>query len=179
MLLYKKSNLSMLNLPFSFYFDNNKENKFLKINVLNNLSYFLVNKYNNNKIKIIINKNKLTHFKKIYNLLFNSSNLNNQALSLKLVGIGYKAVIFYIQNTKETWLSLYLGYSHKHFILVPRFINIVTKKKRTILQFNGNLNNIKNFINLLKKFKKPNYYTGKGIFKFDENFKLKQGKKKV
>lgn len=93
---------------------------------------------------------------------------------LKLVGVGYRA--FNVENSKRL-LSLKLGYSHSIYYKVSnelQFHNL----KFTKLNISGNsVNAIEQAAAVIRSFKKPEPYKGKGILYEVERVKLKDGKK--
>lgn len=95
-------------------------------------------------------------------------------VKLVLIGIGYKA------SVENNALILKLGYSHDIIYNIPNDIKIelVPKQKDITLLISGNNHQkVKQAAVEIRKFKLPEPYKGKGIRYFNENIKLKQGKK--
>jgi len=94
-------------------------------------------------------------------------------IKFRLVGVGYKA------NLKKNVLILRLGFSHRHFFRLPSKILLTKIKKRppTFLIKGSDLDLIKNTAFILRSFKKPEPYKGKGVALLNELAKLKEGKK--
>lgn len=91
---------------------------------------------------------------------------------LKFVGIGYK---LWVTNYKKI-LLFKLGYSHSiYFKLTLDFFNLKFTKLFIISNFYGNLMEISSVI---RRFKLPEPYKGKGILYSTEKIKIKGGKKK-
>ena len=94
-------------------------------------------------------------------------------VKLKFIGVGYKAFL------KKNFLILRLGFSHKIFCTIPKIVKISKIKKRPptflLKSFDLNVLNLTSF--LIRSFKKPEPYKGKGILFVNEYVKLKQGKK--
>lgn len=94
---------------------------------------------------------------------------------LKLVGVGYKA--FDVDNYESTLLSLKLGYSHPIYFKIPEESQIFCLKKTKLFVFGNSYQNITQTASLLKSYKKPEPYKGKGILYETEKINLKEGKK--
>ena len=93
-------------------------------------------------------------------------------LSLKFVGVGYKAALY------KNVLVLRLGFCHKLFIHQNLVTLTRTKKRPPTFLFKGpDLNIIRSTAFLLRSFKKPEPYKGKGVVLLNEHLKLKEGKK--
>nr|YP_009092434.1 ribosomal protein L6 [Gloeochaete wittrockiana]AIM52020.1 ribosomal protein L6 [Gloeochaete wittrockiana] len=98
---------------------------------------------------------------------------------LKLYGLGYRAFIFCIENSKEKWLNLQLGYSHKLCVSIPSYINVNISNKNTIQLSGGNMFLVTQYASHLIGLKKTNPYSGKGISYENKLFTKKVGKKKT
>jgi len=93
---------------------------------------------------------------------------------LKLVGLGYRAYIL----TKKIglFLHLQLGYSHSLYFKIPKNLKIICLKP-TIILFLGECYQLVNKITtLIRSYKTPEPYKGKGILYIDEKVILKPGK---
>ena len=93
---------------------------------------------------------------------------------LRLEGVSYKV---FNKNLKNfNLIEFRLGYSHSIF-LRPSINVSVTCSKSTKLFLKGNLFDVSQQAALIKKYRTPEVYKGKGILYQNENIKLKQGKK--
>jgi len=94
-------------------------------------------------------------------------------MKLKFVGVGYK------MNLKKNLLLFRLGFSHKIFCSLPPLVKISKIKKRppTFILKSFDLNLLRETSFLIRSFKKPEPYKGKGIVFLNEFLKLKEGKK--
>jgi large subunit ribosomal protein L6 len=91
---------------------------------------------------------------------------------LKLVGIGYRAII------EKDKLVLKLGFSHLIFLEIPKGIEIICKKPSLILLKGYDLLMLTQFAALIRSYKIPEPYKGKGILYKGEKIRRKEGKKK-
>lgn len=90
---------------------------------------------------------------------------------LKFIGVGYK---IFFTNYKSI-LLLKLGYSHNiYFKIHQNFFNLKSVKLFIFSNFYQKLLKISS---LIRSFKYPEPYKGKGILYENEKIKLKQGKK--
>jgi hypothetical protein len=91
---------------------------------------------------------------------------------LRLIGVGYRF------SVHLNMIAFKIGYSHLILYLVP-YLFSVQKKGKNILLFFGTLGMFVSYISfLIKGFKIPNVYTGKGIRFKKEKLFIKQGKTK-
>jgi large subunit ribosomal protein L6 len=93
---------------------------------------------------------------------------------LELVGVGYKASI----DAENNVLHLKLGLSHDINIKIPPSIRVFCLKPTLICCTSTNLQNVSQFAAIIKSFKPPEVYKGKGIRYRNELIVQKQGKKK-
>lgn len=99
--------------------------------------------------------------------------LNNICIKLKLVGVGYK-----VSRAKNSnILHFRLGYSHSIFFKCPFYFKIDILKGNIIYISGSSLENISSFAAIIRNYKLPEPYKGKGIFYLNEKIKLKIGKK--
>lgn len=96
---------------------------------------------------------------------------SNFKKSLELVGVGYRAHLF------KNYLVLKLGYSHLIYVNIPKTIKIICIKPTKIYIIGSNKEEINLFAKLIKSYKKPEPYKGKGFLYEDEKIELKEGKK--
>jgi len=93
-------------------------------------------------------------------------------LDLELVGVGYKAAV----NGKK--LTLQLGYSHDIEYDIPDGISIVCAKP-TSISVNGYCKKqVGDVAAVLRGYRKPEPYKGKGVIRVGEFVYRKEGKKK-
>lgn len=94
---------------------------------------------------------------------------------IKLVGIGYKALVKNIFN--KNFLVLKLGYSHNIYFKIPFDITITCLKSDKIFIQSNSYKNITQIAAIIKSYKLPEPYKGKGILYENEKILLKEGKK--
>jgi len=90
---------------------------------------------------------------------------------LTIVGVGYRASI----NNKI--LLLKLGYSHPVFIKIPPHLTVKCVKPTVISIFGNNKQEVNQMAALIKSYKMPEPYKGKGILYQDEKILRKEGKR--
>jgi len=91
----------------------------------------------------------------------------------RIVGRGYK-----LYNDKNN-LVFRLGYSHSIYYLLPMTMYLAKKEKSSFFWriYGQDLEKGRSLLHYLKNFKQPNIYSSKGIFRANEWFIKKQGKK--
>ena len=94
---------------------------------------------------------------------------------LKLIGVGYR--VFDVKNLKEQLLSFKLGYSHSIYFKIPIKSQIFCLKKTKLFVYGNSYHNITQTASLIRSYKKPEPYKGKGILYENEKIILKEGKK--
>nr|WAQ70079.1 ribosomal protein L6 [Rhizosolenia setigera] len=141
-------------------FFTSKKKKLLKISQKNLLIYknFLLYNVDSNSRLIITDLKNFLFFKKI-----------------TLVGLGFKSVLF--ETPDSNILKLQLGYSHSIYLKLPDNLNIKILKFNTLFISSTNLNILNFFVKLLKTFKIPDSYKGKGVVYEYEVINIKEGKK--
>ena len=92
---------------------------------------------------------------------------------LNIVGVGYKAVI---KNEKDV-LALRLGFSHQIFIKIPLFLKVYCIKSTKIAIFGNNKQDVSQMAAIIRSYKTPEPYKGKGILYQNEKITQKEGKK--
>jgi large subunit ribosomal protein L6 len=125
--------------------------------------------FNNKKLKILVNIYNI-NIKQIINEISHKSKQK-----LNLVGIGYRARIIKISNILI--LHFKLGYSHQIYFKIPKYVFIICPKPTKIFIFGSKQQKINQLAALIKSYKIPEPYKGKGIFYDNENVVLKEGKK--
>jgi len=96
-------------------------------------------------------------------------------VQLKLVGVGYKVMLEEIQGV--SFLILKLGYSHHISIKIPSNLKVACPKNTRISILGANQQEVNNFAAVIRSYKKPEPYKGKGILYHDEKIILKEGKR--
>ena len=89
---------------------------------------------------------------------------------LKIVGVGYRASI---QGDK---LTVNAGYSHPVVLTIPNGIKLELPKPTEIIVSGINKELVGEFSAEIRKIRKPNVYSGKGIMYVDEHIIRKEGK---
>lgn len=94
---------------------------------------------------------------------------------LKLIGVGYRG--FEVEEFKTQVLMFKLGYSHPLYFNLPNHLNIYCLKFTKLFIFSNSYQNVTQTAALIRSYKKPEPYKGKGILYETEKIKLKEGKK--
>lgn len=94
---------------------------------------------------------------------------------LVLVGVGYKVVLLQISNINI--LHLKLGYSHSIFIKVPKTLQIFCLKANKFFIKGDSYRFVTQIAAIIRAYKTPEPYKGKGILYSTEKITLKEGKK--
>ena len=95
-------------------------------------------------------------------------------ISLRIVGVGYRA--FLDQNQK--FLNFKLGYSHNLKYQVPESIRAFLLEPTRICLFGVDKNQVSQVASIIRGFKPPERYKGKGIRFTTEKVYISQGKRK-
>lgn len=104
------------------------------------------------------------------------STLNN-VLKKKLIlfGIGFRSWS-YKANDSKNYLILKIGFSRDVLVEIPKSVIAISLKPTLILLKSVNKSKLSQFVSLIRSFKKPDIYKGKGIQYINEIVKLKVGK---
>ena len=94
---------------------------------------------------------------------------------LMFVGVGYK--VFPIELFKNQLLQIKLGYSHQVYFKVSNNLKVYCHKATTIFISSNSNQNVSQTAALIRSYKKPEPYKGKGILYNNEKIVLKEGKK--
>lgn len=89
---------------------------------------------------------------------------------LLIKGVGYKA------NLLGDKIEIHTGYSHPHTIEIPSGITLEVPKPTEINVIGIDKQKVGQFAAILRKVRKPNVYSGKGIMYDDEIIRRKEGK---
>lgn len=94
---------------------------------------------------------------------------------LKTVGVGYR--FFTFDNFNSKLLMFKLGYSHKLYFKVPEKLKIISLKFTKLFIYGKSYEEVSEISSLIRSYKKPEPYKGKGILYYNEKIILKEGKK--
>lgn len=94
---------------------------------------------------------------------------------LKFVGVGYRA--FKTDDFNDSLLMFKLGYSHPLYFKISKNLNIFCLKLTKIFVFGHSFHHVTQTASLIRSYKKPEPYKGKGILHETEKIILKEGKK--
>lgn len=94
---------------------------------------------------------------------------------LKLVGVGYR--VFDVDNLKNKLLLFKLGYSHFWYFKISDEAKKFCLKMTKLFIYGNSYQNITQIASLIRSYKKPEPYKGKGILYDTEKIVLKEGKK--
>lgn len=157
---YFKSKNSLI-----FWFDN-------KTCIIDTSGFYLLFVRN----KLLISKSKLFDF--ISNSKIKLYLLEIEAkisLKIKLFGLGYK--IFEITSFNSKILFFKLGFSHFIYYKIPDNIQIYIVKSLQLYMNSYSFYTAMFNLAIIKFFKKPDSYKGKGFVGVNDNLKLKPGKR--
>jgi large subunit ribosomal protein L6 len=94
---------------------------------------------------------------------------------LQFVGVGYRA--FQVDNFENKLLLFKLGYSHPLYFKISKELRIFCLKLTKLFIFGNSYQSVNQTSSLIRSYKKPEPYKGKGILYVNEKIKLKEGKK--
>lgn len=94
---------------------------------------------------------------------------------LKFVGVGYRS--FDVEEFENKLLMLKLGYSHSLYFKIPENLTIFCLKFTKLFIYGNSYQNVTQTASLIRSYKKPEPYKGKGILYETEKIILKEGKK--
>lgn len=94
---------------------------------------------------------------------------------LKFIGVGYR--VFSSDTFPGQLLFFKLGYSHFIYFKIPSKVNIYCLKMTRLFIYGHSYQAISQISSLIRSYKKPEPYKGKGILYNTEKIKLKEGKK--
>lgn len=93
---------------------------------------------------------------------------------VKFVGTGYRATIEEIDG--EKYVSLKIGYPYQPKLKIPENLTVSSPNPTRLLIEGINKQQVKLFAAVIREYRKPEPYKGKGIFVDDETITLKQKK---
>jgi len=177
--------------------------KFISIIYCDNLRIVLIKGYSTQKIlklKLKLNINKKTNTINVTKIPFDTvsnrekvffkklqgttTSLIKQAIyevsstiykKLNFVGVGYKA--FSIKVNSLNLIKFKLGYSHDIFIKVFNNTDINLYKSNILFISGNSFQDVSKLTSLIRNYKLPEPYKGKGILYENEIINLKEGKK--
>ena len=91
------------------------------------------------------------------------------------MGVGYRA--FDVENFENKLLFFKLGYSHPIFFKITNNLRIVSLKFTKLFICGNSYQSIAQTASLIRSYKKPEPYKGKGILYDNEKITIKEGKK--
>lgn len=109
----------------------------------------------------------------IKQLLIETSSIVYQ--KLKFVGLGYR--VFKIEEFRSKLLMFKLGYSHLLYFQIPNKLKIYCLKFTKLFILGNSYKNVTQIASLIRSYKTPEPYKGKGILYEKEKISLKEGKK--
>ncbi len=159
------------------------EVKFIKLKTKINLSLKtsqinITNHCINSKKNFVNDKSLELYKKTLYIILSNiiKSLKYKGKKTLKIVGIGFR-VIIEKYNKIFNILQFKLGYSHSVNIIYSNRLKISCSKKNKLMISGNNSKTVNNLASLIRSYKTPEFYKGKGILYENEVIKIKEGKK--
>ena len=149
----------------------------LRINLIGTLNSLEITnqpfiKISNHNLKFI-NALQGTTASLIKQLLIETSYTINK--KLKFVGVGYRS--FEVDEFKNKLLMFKLGYSHSLYYRIPNSLMIFCLKFTKLFILGNSYQNVTQTAALIRSYKKPEPYKGKGILYETEKISLKEGKK--
>lgn len=96
-------------------------------------------------------------------------------VKLKFIGVGYR--VFNMNDFKNKLLLFKLGYSHFLYFKILRNIKYFSLKSVKLFIFGHSFQSITQIASLIRSYKKPEPYNGKGILRETEQITLKKRKK--
>lgn len=94
---------------------------------------------------------------------------------LIFVGVGYKA--FPLQLFKNKILHFKLGYSHQIYFKISNDLNVYCLKATTLFISGNSYQKVSQISALIRSYKLPEPYKGKGVLYENEKIIIKEGKK--
>jgi len=94
---------------------------------------------------------------------------------LKLIGVGFRVSYLKVLNSDLLWFKL--GYSHAVYFKIPKTLNVFCLKSNKLFLLGNSFTFISQIAALIRSYKIPEPYKGKGILYMSEKITLKEGKK--
>jgi ribosomal protein L6P/L9E len=143
-----------------------KSNSIIKVTPL---PFFKISNYEQKKIKTL----QGTHVASIKQLIVEISVTLYR--KLKFIGVGYRALE--VDNFKNKLFLFKLGYSHFLYFKILMSVKIFCLKLTKLFIYGNSYTNITQMASLIRSYKKPEPYNGKGILYDAEKIVIKEGKK--
>jgi large subunit ribosomal protein L6 len=149
----------------------------LKINILGNLNIIevtnkpFVRKSNSNKKQL--KSNQGTTVALLKQMMLETTSLVYK--KLKIVGVGYRSLA--IESFKNKLFIFKLGYSHSLYFKTPNELKFLSLKATKLYVYGSSYQEVTRMASVIRLYKKPEPYKGKGILYESERIKLKEGKK--
>lgn len=140
-----------------------------KIMKLSNIPFLALSNNEKKKIKSF----QGTTIAKLKCMILETSVLFYQ--KLKIIGTGYRIVS--VENFGNKFIFFKLGYSHLFYFKIPAMLKFFCLKYTKLFLYGNIYDLILSTTALIKKFKKPDRYKGKGLLYDNEKILLKEGKK--
>lgn len=136
---------------------------------VSSLPFFKISNNEQKKIKIL----QGTTVALIKQLIVETSTVLYQ--KLKLIGVGYRT--FDVDNFKNKLLLFKLGFSHFLYFKISNEVKIFCLKMTKLFIYGNSYKTVTQIASLIRSYKKPEPYKGKGILYETEKIVLKEGKK--
>ena len=94
---------------------------------------------------------------------------------LKIIGVGYRA--FPMDLNGLHLMHFKLGYSHDIYFKIPKNVSVVDHKSTKLFISSTSYNLVSQTASIIRSYKSPEPYKGKGIRYENEQINLKEGKK--
>ena len=94
---------------------------------------------------------------------------------LKIIGVGYRFLT--VEGFDNKLLMFKLGYSHSLYYKIPNELKIFNLKSTKLFIYGSSYQNVSQAASMIRSYKKPEPYKGKGILFDSEKIILKEGKK--
>lgn len=94
---------------------------------------------------------------------------------LRLVGVGYKASK--LESYGNNLLMFKLGYSHLLYFKIPDKLGVFSLKFTKLFIYGNSYQDVSQIASVIRSYKAPEPYKGKGILHELEKISLKEGKK--
>lgn len=94
---------------------------------------------------------------------------------MKLVGVGYK--VFKLLKCKQNFLFFKLGYSHFIYSRIPIGFSAKILKRTKFFICGNSYQDVNQLAAVIRSYREPDPYKGKGVLYFSEKIKLKEGKR--
>lgn len=173
--LYNKKNQNLL---ISNGLKNIIFNLKVQLKILKNQNYIIVTDLPFVNVSTQLKRKKSLQGKTFFSIKKIFKNMKTVTCKkLKLVGVGYK--VFKINDKRFDYKLLHfkLGYSHNIYYKIPNTVNIKIRQSNKLFILGDDYDLVSQISSIIKNYKYPEPYKGKGILYFNESIKLKEGKK--